>query len=183
VGGPLPDVLPGTGDPPLRLLLVGINPGLRSAARGQHFAGPGNRFWPALHLAGLTPERFGSADQLRLPALGIGITNIVARPSARADELGSDELRAGARRLDALVAAARPAVVAVLGVTAYRQAYGRPRATVGPQPEHPRPDHPRPASTRWWVLPNPSGLNAHAQLADHVSALREVGCAAGLLSQ
>ncbi|HVM12790.1 MAG TPA: mismatch-specific DNA-glycosylase [Egibacteraceae bacterium] len=167
--GPLPDI---TG-PGMRLLLVGINPGRRSAALGRHFAGHGNRFWPALYDAGITPEPFGPADQTRLPALGVGLTNIVERETATAKELSPTELRAGGQRLVRMVGVWGPAVVAVLGVTAYRLAFDDPRAALGRRP-HTGGD------ASWWVLPNPSGLNAHAKPADHARWLRTVAVAAGL---
>jgi TDG/mug DNA glycosylase family protein len=152
-------VLPGPGDPPLRLLFCGINPGLTTAATGHHFARPGNRFWPALLGAGLTPRRLRPAEQGELRALGLGITNLVPRPTARGDELTADELRAGAARLRELVAETGPAWLAVVGVTAYRTAFDAPRAAVGRQDV-------QLGATRVWVLPNPSGLNAHWQLPD-----------------
>lgn len=167
---PIDDVL----DNGVRLLLVGINPGVRSAQRNRHFAGPSNRFWPALHAAGLTPERVGPDRQHELPGLGIGITNLVARPSARADEVTAEELLDGGRRIIELVAALEVPVVAVLGVTAFRLAFARPRAPRGEQPE-------RWGGARWFVLHNPSGLNAHARPADHARGLREAGVAADLL--
>jgi TDG/mug DNA glycosylase family protein len=166
--GALPDVLPGDGDAPLRVLFCGINPGLVSAATGHHFARPGNRFWPALHRSGFTPRLLAPSEQGELRALGLGITNLVARPSARADELGAEELRAGGARLRELVAARRPGWLAVVGVTAYRTAFALPKAVVGPQDVVW-------GDTRVWVLPNPSGLNAHWQLpalADEFARLR-----------
>ena len=147
------------GGPGLRLLLCGINPSLRSAETGHHFARPGNRFWPALHLASITPRRLAPAEQDELPALGVGITNLCARPTRRADELGPGELLAGSLALEALVAEWRPAVVAVVGVTAYRAGFSRPRAVLGAQPE-------RLGGRPLWVLPNPSGLNAHHRVED-----------------
>nr|WP_301548020.1 G/U mismatch-specific DNA glycosylase [Micromonospora sp. C95] len=138
----------------LDVLFVGINPGLWSAATGWHFARPGNRFWPALHRGGFTPRLLHPSEQGELPALGLGITNMVARASARADELTADELVDGARRLTDKVARHRPRWVAVVGVTAYRIGFARPKAGFGPQPE-------QLADARLWVLPNPSGLNAH----------------------
>jgi TDG/mug DNA glycosylase family protein len=155
-------VLPGPADPRLRLLFCGINPGLTTAATGHHFARPGNRFWPALHGSGLTPRRLRPAEQGELRGLGLGITNLVPRPTARADELTADELRAGAARLRELVAETGPAWLAVVGVTAYRTAFDAPRTVVGPQEE-------RLGGTRVWVLPNPSGLNAHWQLPELVA--------------
>ena len=161
----IPDVIA----PGLTILFCGINPGLYSAATGHHFARPGNRFWPALHRSGCTPRLLHPSEQERLLDHGLGVTNIVARATARADELTRDELRAGARTLTDLVARYRPKCVAVVGISAYRTAFDRPRATVGPQEE-------RIATARSWVLPNPSGLNAHYQagaLADAFRALRE----------
>jgi double-stranded uracil-DNA glycosylase len=118
----IPDVLPGPGDPPLRVLFCGINPGLVSAATGHHFARPGNRFWPALHGAGFTPRRLRPDEQHLLPALGLGITNIAPRATARADELSSAELVAGGQRLQELVRTWQPAAVGIVGITAYRVA-------------------------------------------------------------
>jgi double-stranded uracil-DNA glycosylase len=166
---PITDVL----GPQIRLLLVGINPGVRSAQRNQHFAGPSNRFWPALHAAGITPELLGPDRQEELVDLGVGITNLAARPSARADELSADELREGARVLENKVRLLQPRIVAVLGLTAYRIAFKRPKARAGPQAE-------RIGDTALWVLPNPSGLNAHAKPADHAAGLRAVAEAAGI---
>lgn len=160
--------------PGLRLLLVGINPGRRSAELGQHFAGHGNRFWPALHDAGLVPERLGPADQERLPSFGVGLTNLVARPSARANELTTAELRAGAVALRRQAREWCPVVVAVLGITAYRRAFDEPGARLGLQVHGATP------TSQWWVLPNPSGLNAHAKPADHAAWLQAVARAAGL---
>jgi TDG/mug DNA glycosylase family protein len=148
------DVLPGPGDPPLRVLFCGINPGLVSAATGHHFARPGNRFWPALHRSGFTPRLLTPAEQGELRTLGLGITNLAPRATARADELAVAELVAGGQRLRALVAERRPSWLAVVGITAYRRAFGVPKAVIGPQ------DEPW-GATRIWVLPNPSGLNAH----------------------
>src|SRR4051794_21671469 len=130
-----------------------------SAARGHHFARPGNRFWPALHLAGLTPHRLSPDEDATLPRFGLGITNLVARPTRAAAELTADELRDGAGALAELVARYRPRVLAVLGVTAWRTAFGRPGAALGVQPE-------RIGGAATWVAPNPSGLNAHYQLPD-----------------
>ncbi|MFI6158907.1 G/U mismatch-specific DNA glycosylase [Micromonospora haikouensis] len=146
----LPDVI----SPGLTVLFVGINPGLWSAATGWHFARPGNRFWPALHRGGFTPRQLHPSEQEALPGHGLGITNMVARASARADELTAAELVDGARILAAKVRRHRPAWVAVVGVTAYRIGFGRPKAAFGPQPE-------LLGDARLWVLPNPSGLNAH----------------------
>ncbi|KAB1923256.1 G/U mismatch-specific DNA glycosylase [Micromonospora noduli] len=146
----IPDVLA----PGLAVLFVGINPGLWSAATGWHFARPGNRFWPALYRGGFTPRLLHPSEQDELPALGLGITNMAARASARADELSTEELLDGAAILTDKVARYRPHWVAVVGVTAYRIGFQRPKATFGPQPESL-------AGARLWVLPNPSGLNAH----------------------
>ncbi len=139
--------------PGLRVLFAGINPGLYSAATGYHFARPGNRFWPALHASGFTPRLLHPAEQQELLALGLGITNVVARATARADELTTAEIQAGGRVLAAKVARLGPRWLAVVGVTVYRTAFGHPAAKTGPQEE-------RMGETRLWVLPNPSGLNA-----------------------
>lgn len=157
-GTTLPDVVA----PGLAVLFVGINPGLWSAATGQHFGRPGNRFWPALYGAGFTPAQFGPQRQRELLDYRVGITNLVARATAKAEELSAAELRAGAERLTGLAARYRPGTVAMVGITAYRTAFGRKHAAVGPQPE-------RIAESRLWVLPNPSGLNAHWQLPDLVA--------------
>jgi TDG/mug DNA glycosylase family protein len=149
----IPDVLPEPGHP-LLVLFCGINPGLYSAATGWHFARPGNRFWPALELSGFTPRRLVPSEQHLLPGYGLGITNLVARATAQAAELTAAELRAGGERLAALVREHRPRAVAIAGVTAYRTAFGRPKAATGPQPDPL-------AGAPVWVLPNPSGLNAH----------------------
>jgi double-stranded uracil-DNA glycosylase len=167
----IPDVLPGPGEV-LRVLFSGINPGLYSAATGWHFARPGNRFWPALHLSGFTGRQLSPAEQDLLPGYGLGITNLVARPTAQAAELTDDELRAGGERLGALVREHAAAVVAVAGVTAYRTAFGHPKASTGPQDE-------TLGGARVWVLPNPSGLNAHWTLPQLADAFRELREAAG----
>jgi TDG/mug DNA glycosylase family protein len=161
----IPDVIA----PGLRVLFSGINPGLYSAATGHHFARPGNRFWPALHRSGFTPRQFRPEEQEQLLELGLGITNVVPRATARADELTAQELRDGGRELLANAARLRPRWLAVVGVTAYRTAFGEARATVGPQEL-------TAGSTRLWVLPNPSGLNAHwsaETLAGEFARLRE----------
>jgi TDG/mug DNA glycosylase family protein len=155
--------------PGLRVLFSGINPGLYSAATGYHFARPGNRFWPALHQSGFTARQLRPDEQAQLLDVGLGITNIAARATARADELSPEELREGGAILRAKVLRLRPRWLAVVGVTSYRTAFGRPRATVGRQPE-------TIGSSRVWVLPNPSGLNAHwtaAALASEFARLRE----------
>lgn len=150
----IPDVLPGPGDPPLRVLFCGINPGLLSAATGHHFARPGNRFWPVLHDSGFTPRLLRPDEQGELAGRGLGVTNMAPRATARADELGTDEIVEGGRRLRTLVGQLRPAWLAVVGIGAYRSAFARPKAAVGEQDE-------RLGATGVWVLPNPSGLNAH----------------------
>jgi TDG/mug DNA glycosylase family protein len=139
--------------PGLDVLFCGINPGLYSAATGFHFARSGNRFWPALHAAGFTPRRLHRWQERELLDCGCGITNLVARGTATAAELDAAEFRAGRRRLERLVRRYRPRFVAFVGVGAYRVAFDRPRAALGPQ------DEPI-ASARAWVLPNTSGLNA-----------------------
>ena len=143
----------------LAVLFVGINPGLYTAAIGHHFGRPGNRFWPALHAGGFTPRLFSPYEERDLLALGYGITNVVARATATADELTPAELIEGGRRLIAKARRYRPRVLAFLGIGAYRAAFERPRAVPGPQPESI-------GSARAWILPNPSGLNAHSQAAD-----------------
>jgi double-stranded uracil-DNA glycosylase len=156
--GPEPDVL-----------FCGINPGLYSAATGHHFARPGNRFWPALHRSGFTPRLLAPAEQDLLPSFGLGITNVVPRATAQAAELSAGEFREGGERLERLVAEVRPRVLAVAGVTAYRTAFGRPKAVIGPQED-------RVGGAAVWVLPNPSGLNAHwtlERIAGELRRLRE----------
>ncbi|WBB94752.1 G/U mismatch-specific DNA glycosylase [Solwaraspora sp. WMMA2080] len=153
VGRTLPDVV----GPDLDVLFCGINPSLYSAAVGHHFARPGNRFWPTLHRSGFTPRRLDPSEDHLLPGFGLGVTNLVARATARADELSPPELVAGGARLVRLAAAYRPRWIAVVGVTAYRLAFDQRRALVGPRPEDL-------GGARLWVLPNPSGLNAHYQL-------------------
>lgn len=165
----------------MRLLFVGINPGLWTAATQTHFAYPGNRFYPALFAAGIIdvlPDfAHGMTDAERAALLerGIGISNLVNRATARADELSRVELRAGAERLRDTVRRWHPAVVAVVGITAYRQAFGRPAAVSGEQPEHLE-------GARLWVVPNPSGLNAHGTVATLAAAYAEPARAAGVLS-
>ena len=158
--------------PELRVLFAGINPGLYSAATGHHFARPGNRFWPALHQAGFTSRQFGPAEQDLLLELGLGITNIAPRSTARADELSAGELIAGKQALTAKVLDLRPRWLAVVGVTAYRTAFSRPGAEVGPQPD-------LIGETRVWVLPNPSGLNAHWNLTSLAAEFTRLRAAAG----
>ncbi len=165
----IPDVLPADGAP-LHVLFCGINPSLYSAAAGWHFARPGNRFWPALHLSGFTPRRLDPSEQDELRGYGLGITNIAPRATAQAAELTDAELRAGAARLRALVQRGRPRFVAVAGVTAYRTGFGRPRAAIGPQDE-------RLGTARLWILPNPSGLNAHETVLSLAACFRELRAA------
>ncbi len=152
---PLRDVVA----PGLDVLFCGINPSLLSAERGHHFARPGNRFWPAIHLAGLTPRQLRPEEDAELPGYGLGVTNVVDRPTRTAAELSREELRAGAAALERLVARYRPRVLGVLGITAYRLGFDRRRAAIGLQPE-------RVGGAVTWVVPNPSGLNAHHQLPD-----------------
>jgi double-stranded uracil-DNA glycosylase len=163
----VPDVLPAPGQR-FAVLFCGINPGLYTAATGWHFARPGNRFWPALHLSGFTARQLAPAEQDLLPGWGLGITNLAARATAQAAELTAAELTEGGERLAALVRERQPAFVAVAGVTAYRQAFGQPKASIGRQAG-------TLAGARTWVLPNPSGLNAHwtlAAMAAEFAALR-----------
>ncbi|MFD8331567.1 G/U mismatch-specific DNA glycosylase [Streptomyces solisilvae] len=138
----------------LRVLFCGINPGLMTAATGHHFARPGNRFWPTLHASGFTPRQLHPSEQSELVRYGLGITNVVARASARADELSDEEYREGGRILEEKVLRLRPRWLAVAGVTAYRVAFGDKKAKIGPQTR-------TIGDTRIWALPNPSGLNAH----------------------
>lgn len=160
----MPDVV-GDG---LKVLFCGINPGLMTAATGHHFARPGNRFWPVLHLSGFTPRLMKPSEQGELPSHGLGITNVVARATARADELSAEEYREGGRLLSAKVERLRPGWLAVVGVTAYRAAFEDRKAVIGPQER-------TIGDTRVWVLPNPSGLNAHwtaATMAQEFGRLR-----------
>ncbi|MBV9337953.1 MAG: mismatch-specific DNA-glycosylase [Solirubrobacterales bacterium] len=147
------------GGPGLCVLFVGINPSLRSAEVGHHFARPGNRFWAALYGAGFTPRVLAPHEDGLLPAFGIGVTNFVSRATRAAAELTADELRAGATALEATVRSWEPRLVAVVGVVAYRAAFRCPAADVGLQRE-------RVGGRPVWVLPNPSGLNAHYKPAD-----------------
>ncbi|MFJ3414848.1 G/U mismatch-specific DNA glycosylase [Streptomyces sp. NPDC086082] len=152
----------------LAVLFCGINPGLMTAATGHHFARPGNRFWPVLHLSGFTPRLMKPSEQGELLSYGLGITNVVARATARADELSPEEYREGGRFLASKLTGWKPRWLAVLGVTAYRAAFDDKKAQVGPQ-ERTFGD------TRVWVLPNPSGLNAHwtaATMAEEFGRLR-----------
>lgn len=172
----IPDLV----EPGIRLLFVGINPGLWTAATKTPFAHPGNRFYPALAAAGIieTVPAFadGLSDEERkaLTDAGIGISNLVSRATVRADELSRDELREGAMKLEQKVGEWRPPVVAIVGLTAYRQGFARPKATAGLQQE-------RLANAELWVVPNPSGLNAHDTVATLAAAYAEPARAAGLL--
>ncbi len=160
---PLPDVVAHD----LHVLFCGINPSLVSAARGHHFARPGNRFWPALHLAGLTPRQLAPEEDRQLLDHGLGVTNVVDRATRSAAELSPAELREGAAALADLVAEYRPRVLAVLGITAWRVGFDRPRAAIGRQPE-------TVGGAVTWVVPNPSGLNAHFQLPDLARIYRQL---------
>jgi TDG/mug DNA glycosylase family protein len=174
-GARLPDLL----GEQTRLLFVGINPGLWTAAVQAHFAKRGNRFYPALYRAGITDRLIDAAggyrpeDLAHLKERGIGITNVVPIATARADELTPDQLVAGGKALVRRIRRIRPAVVAVLGVTAYRAAFARPKAAAGRQPDPL-------GGAELWVAPNPSGLNAHAQIPDLAAAYREIALAAGI---
>ncbi len=174
-GATLPDLISNG----VKLLFAGINPGLRSVAVQGHFAPRGNRFYPALLRAGITGHLIDASagltdpDRAYLLGRGIGITSLVARATASADELGPAELTEGTKRLTATVRRFRPRVVAILGITAYRTAFARPRATPGRQPGDLE-------GAQLWVVPNPSGRNAHAPLDTLAAAYREVALAAGL---
>ena len=175
------DVLPPPGVP-LRLLIVGINPGLWTAAVNAPFAHPGNRFWPSLYRAGLTDRLVDASagllpdDEAHLAERGIGITNLVGRASARADELSRDELIAGGLDLIERVGALRPRVVAIVGVTAFRAAYGQPKAQLGHQDSAAIAGWPN--GVGLWVLPQPSGLNAHETIDTLAERWRAVWAAA-----
>jgi len=174
-------VVPDLIGPGCALLFVGINPGLWTAATGAHFARPGNRFYPALFRAGIITRRIdpkagmSDGDRAHLLERGVGITNLVPRATARADELTADELQAGAARLAAVVAEHRPRVVAVAGITAYRAAFGKRKAVPGVQDETVE-------GVPLWVVPNPSGLNAHDTVESLAAAYAEPARAAGILT-
>lgn len=174
----LDDVLPAPGAPPLRLLIVGVNPGLWTAAVNAPFARPGNRFWPALHRAGLTEHLIDASrglcpeDEKHLLAAGIGITNLVGRATVRADELSRAELLAGAKRLVTLVTELAPHAVAIAGITAYRTAFAQPKAVLGRQEPNPIPGWP--AEVPLWVVPQPSGLNAHETIDSLADKWRDI---------
>jgi double-stranded uracil-DNA glycosylase len=159
--------IPDVAAPGLRVLFAGINPGLYSAATGYHFARPGNRFWPALYAAGFTDRVLRPEEQEDLLPLGLGITNVVARATARADELTAAEIRAGGRGLTAKVTRLAPQWLAVVGITVYRTAFGRPGATAGRQEG-------TLGGAGLWVLPNPSGLNAFWTTSRLVDAFRDL---------
>ena len=170
-GRTVPDVLPAPGQP-FHVLFCGINPGLYSAATGHHFARPGNRFWPALHASGFTPRLLAPGEQDLLAGYGLGITNLVARATAQASELSRAELQAGGARLTELAARLEPRYIAIAGVTAYRDSFGRKDARVGPQTE-------TIGASRLWIVPNPSGLNASWTLPHITEAFRELRAAVG----
>jgi TDG/mug DNA glycosylase family protein len=159
--------------PGLRVLFCGINPGLYSAYTGHHFARPGNRFWPTLFAAGFTPRLFAPWEEGELLPLGYGITNVVRRASASADEISTEETVRGGKQLRTKVRRYKPRYLAVLGVGAYRVAFGEPKARLGLQPGSV-------GETRVWVLPNPSGLNAHYQRADLARVFRDLREAVGV---
>ncbi|MGX9297608.1 G/U mismatch-specific DNA glycosylase [Tsukamurella paurometabola] len=171
----VPDLL----GPDCRLLFAGINPGLWTAATGAHFARPGNRFYPALYEAGIVDhvidatDGMSFADRNALVDAGVGITNVAPRATAKASELSTDELREGGEALVERVLRVAPRVLAVLGITAYRTAFHEPKAVPGPQDRII-------GETRVWVLPNPSGLNAHETVASLAAAYREAAVAAGV---
>lgn len=169
-GKTLPDVIA----PGLPLLFCGINPSLYSAAVGHHFARPGNRFWPALHRAAITDRQLDPAEDTHLPRYGAGLTNLVDRATARADELTDAELREGGQNLLEKIRRNRPRWVAFVGITAYRVAFDRPKAALGPQEDHPL------GEAGVWVLPSTSGLNAHYQLPRLAALFRQLAEAAGL---
>jgi double-stranded uracil-DNA glycosylase len=181
-GATVPDLI----GPGLRLLFVGINPGLWTAATQTHFAHPVNRFYPALYAAGIITHAIDPAagmtdeDRAHLVSRGVGISNVVHRATARADELSKGELIEGGLRLQDLVRRERPRVVAIAGITAYRSAFGAPRSVTGRQPDD---DAQRQAwgEAEIWVVPNPSGLNAHETVATLATAYAEPARAAGVL--
>ena len=162
-GKPVSDVIAAG----LQVLFCGINPGLYSGAVGHHFARPGNRFWPVLSAAGFTKRILKPFEERQLLDAGYGITNFVNRATARADELSADELIVGAQQLEAKIRKYKPLILAVLGISAYRQAFKHKKAVIGKQ------DH-YIDKTLVWVLPNPSGLNAHYQMADLVKLFKEL---------
>ena len=165
-GRTIPDVLADQ----LSVVFVGINPGLYSGAVGHHFARPGNRFWKALHASGFTDHEWSPFDDQDLSTLGLGITNLVDRTTASAAELTAEELRTGRGTLEAKIARFQPDVVAILGITAFRTGFGLTKAELGPQDD-------ALAESAVWVLPNPSGLNAHHQLDDLIRRFADLRAA------
>jgi TDG/mug DNA glycosylase family protein len=163
VGKTVPDIIA----PDLQVLFCGINPSLYSAVVQHHFARPGNRFWKTLYTAGFTDRLLAPSEDQQLLSFGYGLTNIVDRATARADELDAEELVTGRQQLAAKVLRGRPQCLAILGISAYRTAFKRPKATIGRQPE-------TLYDTLIWVLPNPSGLNAHYQLDDLKQVYQEL---------
>lgn len=161
-------VVPDLIAPGLKVLFCGINPGLYTAAIGHHFGRPGNRFWPTLHAAGFTPRLLSPFEERELLGWGYGITNLVDRATAAADELSDGEMVAGGERLVAKIERYKPKVLAVVGVGAYRVAFGRKKAKIGRQSDH------RIAGSEVWALPNPSGLNAHYNLPEVAAVFREL---------
>ncbi|MFA5074348.1 MAG: G/U mismatch-specific DNA glycosylase [Nitrospirota bacterium] len=159
--------------PNLKILFVGINPGLYSGAVGHHFARPGNRFWPALHKSGFTQKQLSPFEGRELLKHGYGITNVVNKTTATAAELDQNELKAGGQLLVKKIKRYCPCIVAVLGLNAFRVAFGQPKAHFGPQKQ-------RIGSTQLWILPNPSGLNARYQLNDLIGFFRKLRIASGL---
>jgi double-stranded uracil-DNA glycosylase len=170
-GKTVPDVIA----PDLRVLFCGINPGLYTAAIGHHFGRPGNRFWLALHQSAFTNRLLSPFEESELLASGLGITNVVAHATASETELNKDDFVKGGRRLRARVRRYRPRILAILGVGAYRSAFGQPKAIIGEQDEPVE-------GARVWVLPNPSGLNANYQLPRLVELFRELRDAVAKLS-
>ena len=163
VGKKVPDVIA----PRLRILFCGINPGLYSAAVGHHFARPGNRFWRGLKEAELTDRLLSPYEEAELLRMGIGITNLVGRATATADQISTGELKRGRRRLEEKIRKYRPRIVAILGMDAYRKAFGSRKVEAGAQEA-------KIGTASLWVLPNPSGLNAHYQLSDYARLFREL---------
>jgi len=163
-GKKVPDLIA----PGLKILFVGINPGLYSAAIGHHFGRPGNRFWPALFASGLTPRLFSPFEETKLLKRGIGIVNIVDRATVGSAELDAEEFKEGAKRLNRKLLRFRPKLAAMLGIEPFKIAYGRPKPTLGPQDV-------TIGGTRLWLLPNPSGLNAHFQIPDLARLFRALG--------
>jgi len=180
IGTTVPDLVGGRSDPPLRLLIVGINPGLWTAATQTHFAHPGNRFYPALFKAGITPYEIDrgrgmtDVDRQLLINRGIGISNVAHRATAKASELSTDELQKGGELLQSFVRRHQPIVVAVAGITAYRTAFCAPNAQMGEQEEGFE-------GSRLWLVPNPSGLNAHETVESLAAAYRAAAEAAGVV--